>query len=317
MPNKKYKLDPESLKYHEVDSKRQKFLKALLTQVVATIFIAGILYIGFSYFIETSEQKKLKRENKKLEEQYKYLNNKYQQTEKVINELIERDKNIYRAIFESEPPGSSDNKIDFSLYDSLSNADLVKINSLHLTNVLRNSKKSKKLYKDILSDIPEDIESLQKIPAIQPIPNKDLKQVIYGYGKRIDPVYKTPVFHSGVDFAAPIGTQVYATADGKVTQANQRIRGLGKHIEINHGNDFITIYAHLSEMTVHYGEKVKRGQIIGYVGNSGKSLVSHLHYEVHFKNEPVNPIHFFFLELSPEKYSKIIKASSRGGISLD
>ena len=317
MSNKKYKFDPESLKYHEVDTKKQKILKAILTQIVATVFIAGILYIGFSYFIETPEQKRLKRENQKLEEQYKYLSKKYLQTEKVINELIERDKNIYRAIFESEPPSDSDNKIDFSLYDSLSNADLVKINSLHLTNVLKNSKKSKNIYNEIISGLPDDIEELRKIPAIQPIPNKDLKQVIYGFGKRIDPVYKTSVFHSGVDFAAPIGTQVFATADGRVTQANQRIRGLGKHIEINHGNDFVTIYAHLSEMSVHAGETVKRGQVIGFVGNSGKSLVSHLHYEVHFKDEAINPVHFFFLELSPEKYSLIIKASSRGGISLD
>ena len=317
MANTEYKFDPHSLKYHEVYSKKSKIIKTILTQFVAIVVISVIFYIAFAYIIETPQQKTLKRENKKLEEQYQYLSNKYNQTEKVLDELVERDKSIYRAIFESEPPSEDGNKIDISLYDSLSNSKLAKFNTLSTESILIESQNNQNSYKDLFQIILTQTDELRYIPAIQPIPNKDLRQVIYGFGMRTDPVYKTASFHSGIDFAAPKGTQVFATADGKVTQANQKKRGLGKHIEIDHGNGFVTIYAHLSDMEVRRGSKVERGQIIGYVGNTGKSLVSHLHYEVEFKGKKINPVHFFFLELTPDQYSKIMIASSRGGISLD
>jgi len=317
MSGKKYKFDPESLKYHEVDSKKQKIIKSIISIFVSTIIVAIVLYIAMAYIIETPKQKSLKKENKKLEEQYEYLITKYGQTEKVLEELKKRDANIYRAIFEAEPPSSVNNSTDFSLLDSLDDATLSKLNTELIDKTLEGVKKEKESYNELINLFQSKKEDLNNIPAIQPIENKNLKKVIYGYGNRIDPVYKTPSFHSGIDFAAPKGTPIFATADGKVTRADNKIRGYGKHIRINHGNDFETLYSHLSEMDVRVGQKVKRGEIIGYVGNTGKSLVSHLHYEVIFKKEPVNPIHFFFLELDSRQYSKIIRSASRSGISLD
>ncbi len=317
MAKKKYKFDPKSLDYHEVDNTRQKVIKSIISIFVSTIVVAVVLYIAMAYIIETPRQKSLKKENKKLEEQYKYLTTKYEQTEKVLEELKKRDANIYRAIFEAEPPNSSKRTTDFTLFDSLNDVSLSKLNAASINKTLASLKEERDAYKELISLFQDKKESLNNIPAIQPIENSDLKKVVYGFGKRIDPVYKTPSFHPGIDYAAPKGTPIFATADGKVTKANDKIRGLGNHIRIDHGSDFETLYAHLSEMDVRAGQKVKRGEVIGYVGNTGKSLVSHLHYEVHFKGEPVNPIHFFFLELDSRQYSKIIRSSSRSGISLD
>ncbi len=317
MSSKKYKFDPQSLKYHEVDSNKQKIVKSIISIFVSTILVAIVLYIAMAYIIETPKQKSLKKENKKLEEQYEYLISKYGQTDKVLNELKKRDANIYRAIFEAEPPSSTKNSTDFSLLDSLDDAVLSKLNAELINKTLVGVKKEKDSYNELINLFQSKKDDLNNIPAIQPIENSNLKKVIYGFGKRIDPVYKTPSFHSGIDFAAPKGTPIFATADGKVTRADNKIRGHGNHIRINHGNDFETLYSHLSEMDVRAGQKVKRGEIIGYVGNTGKSLVSHLHYEVIYKKEPVNPIHFFFLELDSRQYSKIIRSASRSGISLD
>ncbi len=317
MSNNKFKFDPTTLKYQEVDTRKHKIIKLIISLTVSIIIVTFVLYVAFAYLIETPKQKSLKKENKKLEEQYEYLSTKYEQTEKVLEELKKRDDNIYRAIFEAEPPVENADMIDFTRFDTITDVDLVNMNSSSINNILTNIRTNRTTYTEFLEFFQQEKDKLNNIPAIQPIINTDLKKVIYGFGNRIDPVYKTPSFHSGIDFAAPKGTQVFATADGTVKRANDKIRGLGKHIRIDHGNGFETLYSHLSEMDVRRRQKVKRGDIIGYVGNTGKSLVSHLHYEIHYNNEPVNPIHFFFLELAPKQYSKIVKASSRSGISLD
>lgn len=317
MSGKKYKFDPHSLKYQEIDSNKQTIVKSIISIFVSTIVVAIVLYVAMAYIIETPKQKSLKKENKKLEEQYEYLISKYDQTDNVLEELKKRDANIYRAIFEAEPPNTIKNSIDFSLLDSLDDASLSELNTELIDRTLAGVKKEQDAYKELINLFQSKKEDFNNIPAIQPIENSNLKKVIYGFGNRIDPVYKTPSFHPGIDFAAPKGTPIFATADGKVTRADNKIRGLGNHIRINHGNDFETLYAHLSEMDVRVGSKVKRGDVIGYVGNTGKSLVSHLHYEVIYKEEPVNPVHFFFIELDSRQYSKIIRSASRSGISLD
>jgi murein DD-endopeptidase MepM/ murein hydrolase activator NlpD len=152
---------------------------------------------------------------------------------------------------------------------------------------------------------------LASIPAIQPVANKDLKRIASGFGYRIHPIYKTLRMHTGIDFSAPVGTPIYATGDGVVEHLKNKMTGYGKVMMINHGFGYESLYAHMSKIFVKPGEKVKRGQIIGYVGNTGRSTGPHLHYEIRKNGKPVNPVHFFFQDLTPEEYEKVIEISSR------
>ena len=158
---------------------------------------------------------------------------------------------------------------------------------------------------------------LAAIPAIQPLSNKDLSRIASGFGQRIDPIYKTPKFHAGVDFSAKTGTPIYSTGDGKVIRVRKSKKGYGNHVKIDHGYGYTTLYAHMSKYIVRKGQKVKRGEIIGYVGNTGKSVAPHLHYEVHKDNIKVDPKYFFFDDLNPDEYEKMIFLSSQSNQSFD
>ena len=317
MSQKEYRFDPSTLKYDEDNlSAKQKIIRFILTQVLTGIVIAFVLFLSFSYLFETKEEKSLMLENEKLEEEYKILSERFEQTQQVLKDVKKRDDNLYRAIFETDPVGTD------SLVSRNFDLEHLQVKSL----IAENEKRLRKLsHQTVLqASIVGSIDSLIKLqanvldflPSIQPLKNDDLELIFFGYGQRIDPFYKTPAFHRGIDFAAPEGTPVYATADGTVEQANQK-RLNGKQIIINHGHGYKTTYAHLSNILVKRGRKVKRGDVIGLVGNTGKSRTEHLHYEVALKNKPVNPINFFFVDLTPEQYYYMIQESSRGGLSLD
>jgi len=171
---------------------------------------------------------------------------------------------------------------------------------------------------DEIVNLAQDKEDfLQAIPAIQPVANEDLRRMASGYGMRLDPFTKAPKMHYGMDFSAPIGTPVYATGDGEVIRADNRSSGFGRHIRIDHGYGYLTLYAHLNEYNVTVGQKVKRGDIIGYVGNSGRSRGPHLHYEVHHDKERINPMNFYYGELSPREFETMIKLSNQANQSFD
>jgi len=201
--------------------------------------------------------------------------------------------------------------------ENLTVKQIIKWNTKDIRHLTSSWKQIKHQYEQLVDYVQKHSDSLKYIPGIQPVPNTNLGFVIYGFGRKIDPVYKTPSFHRGIDFAAPGGTPVFATANGIVVEANQKIRGLGLHVKIDHQNGYQTLYAHLSELSVKAGQKVMQGQIIGFVGNTGKALLPHLHYEVIYKGHPVNPIYFFFAELSPEKFYTVKKQAEQSGISLD
>lgn len=317
MPKSKYKFNPESLKYDQVDPKgRKRFFNTLLTQSLTAVVFAVIFYFAFLYFFGSPDEKKLKRENKMLEDQYKILSEKYQQAEIVLEDLKQRDANIYRAIFEAEPP-EEDSVLTISDFENFDDLFLVEANNKELDSLKQHLFLQDTLFSEVKNKLIVKKDELNSIPSIQPLPNEDLKFVPYGYGKRIDPVYKTPSFHYGIDFAAPKGTEIYATADGVVTQADEKVKGYGKHIRIDHGNGYETVYAHLSEYLISAGQTVAKGDVIGFVGNTGKSLVTHLHYEVIFEGEQVNPIHFIFQDLNPSQYNQLVEAATRSGLSLD
>ena len=173
-----------------------------------------------------------------------------------------------------------------------------------------------KSYDDILELADNKAKMFAAIPAIQPVSNKELIRLASGFGYRIHPVYKVKKLHTGIDFSAPIGTPIYATADGKVSLVKVRFSGYGKLVEIDHGFGFKTRYAHMHEFAVKEGQKVKRGQVIGYVGNTGLSTAPHLHYEVIKGNSKINPVHYFFNDLNPDEYEKVIELSSIENQSL-
>jgi murein DD-endopeptidase MepM/ murein hydrolase activator NlpD len=174
-----------------------------------------------------------------------------------------------------------------------------------------------KSYDEILKLVQNKANMLGAIPAIQPVSTKDLKQMASGFGWRTDPIYKMPKFHAGMDFAAPIGTEVYATGDGVVQRADAQASGYGNHIRIDHGYGYMTLYGHLSRTKVRPGQKVKRGEVIGYVGNTGKSTGPHLHYEVYKNGEHQNPINYYFNDLTPDEYEAMLKISANSNQSFD
>ncbi len=319
MPDSHYKFDPESLSYDKIETSRRQKVVRIITQVIAGFVIAVILFVVFSYFFETPKQKTLRRENRELNKQYEVLQDRYSQTEKVLQDVKQRDENIYKSIFESEPPRNTslEDKDPYQQFEGLDNSELVEESTLRLQKISKQLYFQSKTYQELLQIVESKKGILSSIPSIQPLPNYDLQFLPYGFGKRIDPVYKTPAFHYGMDFAAPRGTDVYTTADGTITKVDENARAYGKVVKINHGNGYETLYAHLSDISVSVGKKVKRGDVIGTVGSTGKAFVPHLHYEVFVNGKQVNPVHFFFQELTPQKYHKMYELSARGGLSLD
>lgn len=314
----KYKFNPESLEYEKSGgSKRKKVVRLILTQIIAAIFIATLLFVAFSYIAKTPAQKNIKKENKVLEAQYNELLKRKKQADKYLDELKEKDRKIHKVVFETELEEDTlvnENKtFDF---DSIDIVPLTKENKKELGNLRKSLVQQRKEYETILAILEQKKDEIRNIPAIQPILNINLKSPVYGFGIRIDPIYKSPAFHPGIDFAATEGTPVFATADGIVKKAANE-RGHGKIVKIEHGNDYSTIYSHLKEIKVVNSKKVKRGDIIGNVGNTGKSFIPHLHYEVRVKNKPVNPVNYFFLDLNPEKFEKMRRVTLKAGLSLD
>jgi murein DD-endopeptidase MepM/ murein hydrolase activator NlpD len=236
--------------------------------------------------------------------------------------IQQRDDNLYRVVLQADPVADAVRKAGYggtNRYEDLmdlANADLV-VNTTQKMDVLnRQLYIQSKSFDEVVDLCKNNDEMLKCIPAIQPVSNKNLKQTASGYGYRIDPIYKTTKFHSGMDFSANIGTPVYATGDGRVVKVGWE-SGYGKLIKIDHGFGYMTWYAHLNDYNVRVGQKVVRGEVIGKVGNTGKSTGPHLHYEVHVKGKVVNPVNYYFMDLSAEDYDKMIEIAANHGKVFD
>ncbi len=310
------KFDINNLTQKEEESKFIRTLKQVFSFIMTIFFMTIVLYIIAASVIKTPQQRLLEYETATLKKEYERQYRQYKQLEKMVKDLEQKDRDIYRVIFESEAPVELP-LTNFDTLEKMKVKQIIRWNTHDLRTELDKWQSIENQYKDLVSFVQNHSDSLLNIPSIQPVPNNLLQFVVYGYGRKIDPVYKTPSFHRGIDFAAPGGTPVFATANGRVIEANQKIRGLGQHVKIDHGNGFVTLYAHMSELAVHAGQKVKMGDVIGYVGNTGKALLPHLHYEITYKGHTLNPIYFFFAELSPQRYHKLKTLADRSGISLD
>ncbi len=323
MPKSKYKFNHETLSFIKVRaSLKQKFLRGF-TYLMSTIVITIVYYSIYTAFFDTPKERGLKREREELRLQFELLNGKYDQVEAVLKDIQQRDENIYRTIFEAEPipisvrTGGIGGADRYSELEDLSNSDIVIEAAKKLDKITKEIYIQTKSFDEIIELAKNKEEMVKSIPAIQPISNKDLTRVASPFGVRIHPYYKVLKMHTGMDFTAPTGTEVYATGDGVVVDVDHSKRGYGNTIIVDHGFGYKTLYAHLSQTLVSVGKKVKRGEVIGLVGNTGMSLAPHLHYEVRKQDEPINPVNFYFNDLTPEQYEKIIILTANNGHSLD
>lgn len=326
MAKRKYKFNPDTLSYERVGISFQEKFFRIFAYFLSSFALALIMVVVFLNMYETPKSKSIKRENNRLLTQYELMSKDLEKIDKVLAELEQRDDNIYRVIFEAEPIPSSVRKAGFggtnkySELEDMNNSELVIETAKKLDMIAKEAYIQSKSYDEVLKLALNKEEMLASIPSIQPVANKDLKKTASGWGYRMHPIYKVRKFHWGMDFTAPTGTPVYATGDGKVTQVSGSSRsrvGFGLVIKIDHGYDYETLYGHLSSFNVKRGQKVKRGDIIGYVGNTGGSTAPHLHYEVHKNGRAINPAYYYYKDLTPQEYDKMIAISSNIGQSLD
>ena len=324
MAKVKYRFNPESLSFDRVRVGIKAWLLKAFTFFTASIVIWIIYTIIFSYFFDSPKEKKLIRDNEELKINLKLLSNKSDQLSKVLEDMQQRDDNIYRVIFEMEPIAKSVREAGFggtNRYEELerlTNSDLIIKTSSRLDVLSKRMYIQSKSYDDIIEKALNKEQMLACLPAIQPVSNENLSRTASGYGWRIHPIYKIRKFHEGMDFTASVGTEIHATADGMVINLDRSAnRGYGNCVEIEHGFNYQTLYAHMESFNVKLGQKVKRGDVIGYVGNTGLSTGPHLHYEVHKSGKAVNPVNYYFNDLSASEFDQISEISSRSGQTFD
>jgi len=323
MAKVKYYYDSDNLSYRKIELRKRDKFKRMLGFLLSSIIMGLFLMFITFQFIESPKEKTQKRELENMELNYGLLNKKMSQVEQVLEGIQHRDNEIYRLYFETNPIPDEQRKAGFggvNRYKSLEGFE----NSDMIIDVSKNMDiLSKQLYiqsksLDEIINLAEDKEKLLAgIPAIQPIRKEDLSRMASGYGWRSDPFTKARKKHNGMDFTAPTGTPIYATGNGKVKRADNTASGFGQHIEIDHGYGYKTIYAHLSKYNVKRGQNVSRGDLIGFVGNTGRSVGPHLHYEVHKNGRPINPINFYYGNLTPEEFKEMLKTASQEGQSYD
>ncbi|MEX2233240.1 MAG: M23 family metallopeptidase [Cyclobacteriaceae bacterium] len=320
----KYYYDTETCKYERVRTRKSDIVLNALGFLSLTVMMAVGLLILYDNYFESPKELILKNEVRELEFYYDKLNKDVELISQILGNIEQRDDNIYRVVLGAEPIEKSVRDAGIGGADRY--ADIRKKNIGHTDLVIalheRVDKVRRKLYiesksQDEVVQLAEKKEKLYaSIPAIQPVANKQLIALASGFGRRIHPVYKVKKMHNGIDFAASIGTPVYATADGSVTKVEVRFSGYGKMVEIDHGFGYRTRYAHMHDFAVKRGQHVKRGDLIGYVGNTGLSTAPHLHYEVFINDQRVDPVHYFFNDLTPGEYEKILELASAENQSL-
>lgn len=322
MAKKKYHFNPETLQMEPVTHTPMYWLKRSGWHLLSGMLIGVLFFFLFFSFFPSPREKQIRKQKEALETQYDLLSKQVDQMQLVMYDLQQRDDNLYRSLFQAEPiPLSSrlNASTNVQYYDSIAkmtNSQLALDLTRKVDMLEREMYVQAKSYDEILSLAKDQEVKMENLPAIQPVLNKDLTRVASGYGWRNDPIYHTRRFHAGMDFTAPIGTDVYATGNGSVSFIGWK-QGYGNCVIINHGFNYETLYAHLSKSLVKKGQKVTRGDVIARVGNTGKSTGPHLHYEVHYKGKALDPRNFYFQDLSPEEYDRMVQLSNNFGNLLD
>lgn len=318
-----YKFNSKSLSFEKINTPMRKRVVQVLSYLATGLVFATLTILLAYKYLDSPKEKQLQREIAELSLQYELLNNRMELVTEVLTDIQDRDNNIYRTIFEAEPIPASIRQAGFGGIDrykalqGFNNSELLVETSKRLDRVSKQLYIQSKSFDEVANLVKGKEKLLASIPAIQPISNKDLRHQPSGFGWRTHPIYKTAEFHPGMDFAAAQGTEIYATGDGTVERADALAHGYGNHVVINHGYGYKTLYGHMSKIAVKSGQQVKRGQLIGYVGSTGLSTAPHVHYEVIKAGEKMNPINYYYNDLTPEQYQKLIELSSQSSQSFD
>ena len=319
----RYQFNTKSLKIEKVQVTIKERLKRLAGSMAFGLVFGAVVIVLAYNFMSSPREKVLLNEVEQYKLQYKIMNDRMDKVQKVLADVQDRDDNIYRVIFEAEPIPSEIRKAGFGGVDryehleGLANSAIVVNTAKRLDQITSQLVVQSKSYDEVYKLAKNKEKLIASIPAIQPVDFHDLRRIGSLYGYRTDPFYKVVKFHEGIDFTAAVGTPIYATGDGVITEAEYNSGGYGNKIIVNHGYSYETVYAHLSKIKVKVGQKVKRGEVIGLMGNTGKSTAPHLHYEVHKAGTPMNPIYFFFNDITPSEYAAMLELSSKPSQTLD
>ncbi|MBW6500311.1 MAG: M23 family metallopeptidase [Bacteroidales bacterium] len=323
MAKTRYKFNPDSLSFDRVRLSYKAVLLRFLAYFTGSLIVAAVYGFIFTILFDSPEEKALKREIEQMTIQYTLMQKEMGNIEKVISHLQETDDNLYRTIFEAEPvhstlrEGGTGGVNRYKELEGFNNSAIVLETAKRLDRIRKQVYIQSRSFDELIGLARDKEEMLKCIPAIMPISNRDLTRTASGFGLRIHPIYKIIKFHSGMDFTAPSGTDIYSTGNGVVTAVLASKRGLGNHIIIDHGFGYTSLYAHLDGFNVRRGQKVQRGDVIGFVGNTGMSVAPHLHYEVKLNGAYVDPVNYYFNDLTAWEYERMVEIASKTGQSFD
>ena len=319
----KYYYNTHTLRYEKLETPLRVKLLRVFGFIAAAFVTAAIISLLAFRFIGSPNEKLLRAENERMKDRYRELTKETKKIEQQMKELEDRDNEVYRSIFEATPiPDSArlkdlEKEKQIAKVEGMEQNDLINSIVTTLNNMSSRIKVQQASYKDLQGMAKDKEKILAATPAIQPVSNADLKRIASGFGYRIDPVYKTVKLHPGLDFAAPAGTPIYATANGTVEFAGNRGDGYGNNVIINHGYGYKTLFGHMFKIKARGGQRVTRGEVIGWVGSTGKSTGPHCHYEVIKNGNKIDPIYFFYNDLTPEQFDRLLKLAAASNQSFD
>jgi len=319
----KYYYNTHTLRYEKLETPLRVKLLRVFGFIAAAFVTAAIISLLAFRFIGSPNEKLLRAENERMKDRYRELTKETKKIEQQMKELEDRDNEVYRSIFEATPiPDSArlkdlEKEKQIARVEGMEQNDLINSIVTTLNNMSSRIKVQQASYKDLQGMAKNKEKILAATPAIQPVSNADLKRIASGFGYRIDPVYKTVKLHPGLDFAAPAGTPIYATANGTVEFAGNRGDGYGNNVIINHGYGYKTLFGHMFKIKTRAGQRVTRGEVIGWVGSTGKSTGPHCHYEVIKNGNKIDPIYFFYNDLTPEQFDRLLKLAAASNQSFD
>lgn len=319
----KYYYNTHTLRYEKLETPlRVKLLRAFAFVATALVTAVIISYLAFQ-FVGSPGEKILKAQNEHLLDRYEDLSEQLKLMQQEMTELEKRDNTVYRSIFEANPIPDSiraqamEKEKEVAKIERMGDMEVVESVKNTLRSLANRMSAQKKSYDELKLLMNNKEKILAATPAIQPLSNKDLTRIASGFGHRIDPVYKTIKMHAGLDFAAPQGTPIYATANGRIKVAGYSDGGYGNHVVIDHGYGYETLYGHMLRVKVKQGQRVNRGEVIGYVGSTGKSTGPHCHYEVHKNGNKLDPVYFFYNDLTPQQFNELLKRAQAANQSFD
>lgn len=317
-----YRYNPKSERYERVYPSTGARIRVALRQSMIGFGVAAIAFAAAYSFMELPREKQLREKSEQTADRLEMLNRRADEALAVMEDLAARDNNFYRVMMQAEPISDGqryaglERQRNYEKIDSMADSELMKLTTDKLDRLDQMVYTQTKSYDFLAGQVSSLKDRTAHIPAIQPISEKYLRAMASGYGYRRDPIYGTTKFHEGMDFSSPVGTPVYATGNGTVTHASWQ-SSYGNLVEINHGYNYTTRYAHLSQILVKPGQTVKRGDLIGKVGNTGKSTGPHLHYEVRFRGQPQNPVNYYYYDLTPDEYDRMIREAENAGHVMD